>query len=85
MCLHVALDLMLSEICKGQNEQRSKPLCRGLHLGSNCVVPAKANTQLAKTGRKLREDQVERHHREIFARVNDWPTEVARYYKLSHY
>lgn len=84
MCLRVALDLMLSEICKGQNEQRSKPLCRGLHLGLNCVVPAKAKTQLAKTGRKLREDQVDRHRREIFAKVADWPILVAKHCKLSH-
>ena len=57
---------------------------RGLRLGLDWVVPAKAKTQLARAGRKLREDQVDRHRREIFAKVADWPILVAKHCKLSH-
>ena len=55
------------------HEQRSKPLCRGFCLGSNWVAPAKAKNQLAKAMRKLGEDQMDRHRRESFAKVDDWP------------
>ena len=53
------------------HEQRSKPLCRGFCLGSNWVAPAKAKNQLVKAVRKLGEDQMDRHRRESFAKVDD--------------
>jgi len=56
-------------------EQRSKPLIitvrRGLCLGLNWEAPAKAKHQLAKAGRKLGEDLMDRLCRESFAKVDD--------------
>ena len=42
------------------SEQRSKPSGKGLYKGLNWVVHAKAKTQLAKAGRKVGEDQMNR-------------------------
>jgi hypothetical protein len=42
---------------------------RGLYSGLNWVVPAKAKTQLAKVGRKLGEDQMDRDRRESSAKA----------------
>ena len=36
-------------------------------------MPAKIKTQLAKAGQKLGEDEMDRHRRESFAKVRDWP------------
>ena len=64
-------------------EQRSSPLCGGLHLGLSWVVPAKAKTQLTKAQQKLREDHVDRHRCESFAKVADWA--IFYYRDISRY
>ena len=50
-------------------EQRWETLCRGLHLCSSWMAPAKAKIQLAKAGPKLCYDQADRHSRESFAKA----------------
>ena len=47
------------------------PEGRGLCLGLNWEAPAKAKNQLAKAGRKLGEDHMDRHCRKSFAKVDD--------------